>query len=253
PEPLGASRPIERPPTASPSPDARRTLIPEAPLSLVDYQDRIQSLMQRGALHEALELGNQCATRLPREGECELMLGMLYARLNDNRTSVAHYQRFLEYAPSTHPSRPTVVRILDEANAPSSASGRQVKPETFADMMEAGNTAVRAEKFPEAVAAYRNALAMKPDSLGTKLELGLALLKLQPGTPADHKEAVKLLENVTWKKSGIRRAWMGLEVAYTLTGNKAKAERAHERAMLMSPRNATNPARAQEMIKKLTP
>ncbi|RKG71553.1 serine/threonine protein kinase [Corallococcus exercitus] len=261
----GASRPIEPPPAAIASrPDDARpppavavpisppaTPLPEAALSLTDYQDRIQERMQQGGLQEAVDLAHQCETRFPREGECQLLLGVLYARLNDSRSSVTHYQRFLEYAPGTHPSRSKVVQILDDAQALSSASGRIVKPETFADMMETGRTAFRDEKFPEAAAAYRNALAMKPGSLDTKLELGLTLIQLKPGTPADRKQAVKLLEDVTRNNPSTRRAWLGLETAYTLTGNKAKAKRAHDRYMLMSPRNMANPARARELIKNL--
>ncbi|MFP2897352.1 protein kinase domain-containing protein [Corallococcus sp. 4LFB] len=265
PEHPGASRPIERPPTAVASrPDEARqppavaapaaplaAPPPEAALSLADYQDRIQERMQQGGLQEAVDLAHQCETRFPRDGECQLLLGALYARLNDSRSSVTHYQRFLEYAPGTHPSRSKVVRILDDAHALSSASGRVVKPETFADMMDAGRTAFRDEKFPEAAAAYRNALAMKPGSLDTKLELGLTLIKLKPGTPADRKQAVKLLEDVTRSLPTSRKAWLGLETAYTLTGNKAKARRAHDRYMRMSPRNMSNPARAREMLKNL--
>ncbi|NOK12972.1 serine/threonine-protein kinase [Corallococcus exercitus] len=263
PEHPGASRPIERPPTAVASrPDEARQppavaapipqpAPPEAALSLADYQDRIQERMQQGGLQEAVDLAHQCETRFPRDGECQLLLGALYARLNDSRSSVTHYQRFLEYAPGTHPSRAKVVRILDDAQALSSASGRIVKPETFADMMETGRRAFRDEKFPEAASAYRNALAMKPGSLDTKLELGLTLVQLKPGTPADHKQAVKLLEDVTRKNPSIRRAWLGLETAYTLTGNKAKAQRARERYRIMSPRNMSNPAGARELLKHL--
>ncbi|RKH02397.1 serine/threonine-protein kinase [Corallococcus carmarthensis] len=272
PEPLGAPRPIERPPTAvqslsddarsptaiaAPSPQATGNApltvepLPASALSLADYQDRIHARVQRGELREAVDLAHQCSTRFPQEGECHLLLGMLYARLNDSRTSVTHYQRFLEYAPATHPSRAKVVQILDDANALSSASGRVAKPETFADMMDVGRTAFRDEKFPEAAATFRNALAMKPGSLDAKLELGLTLIQLMPGTPADHKQAVKLLEDVTHRQSNIRRAWLGLETAYTLTGNKAKARRAHDRYLLMSPRNMANPAKAREMLKNL--
>ncbi|WP_223643227.1 serine/threonine-protein kinase [Corallococcus sp. EGB] len=267
PEHPGTVRPIERPATAVPSSDTARSptrAAPEAvhppltvePLpvadgSLTDYQDRVQAQVQQGDLSKAVDLAHQCATRFPQEGECELLLGMVYARLNDSRSSVTHYQRFLEFAPSTHPSRAKVVRILDDASALSSASGRVVKPETFADMMDAGRTAFRDEKFPEAAAAYRNALAMKPGSFDVKLELGLTLIKLKPGTPSDHKQAVKLLEDVTRNNPSLRRAWLGLETAYTLTGNKAKARKAHDRYMVMSPRNMANPARAREMLKNL--
>ncbi|RKG56599.1 serine/threonine protein kinase [Corallococcus sp. AB011P] len=272
PEHPGATRPIERPaaavqslsdtappPTlaATPVPQATGSApltvepLPEAPLSLADYQDRVQARVQQGGLQDALDLAHQCETRFPREGECQLLLGMLYSRINDSRSSVTHYQRFLEYAPDTHPSRAKVVRILDDAKALSSASGRIVKPETFADMMETGRAAFRDEKYPEAAAAYRNALAMKPDSFDTKLDLGLTLIKLKPGTAKDHKQAVKLLEDVTRNNPSLRRAWLGLETAYTLTGNKAKAKKAHDRYMLMSPRNMANPAKARERIKNL--
>ncbi|WP_404364775.1 protein kinase [Corallococcus coralloides] len=268
PEHPGAPRPIERPPSAAqplrpstlataPAPEATGNApltvepLPEAPLSLADYQGRVQARVQQGALQDAVELAHQCATRFPREAECQLLLGMLYTRLNDSLTSVTHYQRFLEYAPATHPSRAKVVNILDDAKALSSASGLIVKPETFADMMETGRAAFRDEKYPEAAATYRNALARKPDSLDAKLELGLTLVKLKPGTRSDHKQAVKLLEDVTRDNPGLRRAWLGLETAYTLTGNKTKARRAHDRYMLMSPSNRANPAKARERIKSL--
>lgn len=92
---------------------------------------------------------------------------------------------------------------------------------------------------------------MKPGSFDVKLELGLTLIKLKPGTRADHQQAVKLLEDVTRNNPSLRRAWLGLETAYTLTGNKAKARRAHDRYMLMSPRFMSNPARARELLKNL--
>ncbi|NNB91467.1 serine/threonine-protein kinase [Corallococcus exiguus] len=267
PEPLGAASPIERPsstvqtlpndarPSAVPQTIGSAPLtvapLPEAPLSLANYQDRVQARVQQGSIQDAVDLAHQCAKQFSQEAECQLLLGMLYTRLNDSRTSITHYQRFLEYAPDTHPSRAKVVRILDDAKALSSSSGRIVKPETFADMMETGRTAFRDEKYPEAAATYRNALAMKPGSIEVKLELGLTLIKLKPGTSKDHREAVKLLEAVTWKDPGIRRAWLGLETAYTLVGNKAKAKKAHDRYLLMSPRNMANPAKARERIKNI--
>ncbi|RKH12436.1 hypothetical protein D7V97_08325 [Corallococcus sp. CA053C] len=57
------------------------------------------------------------------------------------------------------------------------------------------------------------------------------------------------MEEVTRKKSSLRRAWLGLENAYTLVGNKAKAQKAHDRYMIMSPGGIKDPKRTQRLLK----
>ncbi|NBD08090.1 serine/threonine-protein kinase [Corallococcus silvisoli] len=230
------------------SPPVEAASQPSEP-SLDELRSRIQELTVQGDLPAALTLAHQCGTRFPREAECQLLLGALYARANDTRTSVNHYQRFLEFAPATHPSRKKVVKILDEADALSSATGRIAQPETFADMMEAGRTAFSNERYPEAATAYRNALAMRPGSADTKLELGLTLIKLQKATPSERKQAVRLLEDVTRQNPSNRRAWVGLETAYTLIGEPAKAKRANDRAQLFIRRNYSSPQKARELLR----
>jgi eukaryotic-like serine/threonine-protein kinase len=221
-----------------------------AELSLEELQRHTQELLQKGELRSALKLAHQCDSRFPQDPDCQLQLAMLYTRLNDNRASIAHYQRFMDRAPATHPNRETVVKILDDANALSSASVRIARPETFADMMEVGRTAYRDEKYAEAATVLQNALTLKPRAIEARLELGLTLIKLKPGTPANYRQAVRHLEAVVDKDDGIRRAWQGLWEAHTLLGNKSRAKQAHERYMRMSPFKALEGnKRAQQLLK----
>ncbi|RKH72351.1 FHA domain-containing protein, partial [Corallococcus sp. AB032C] len=63
---------------------------------------------QRGALL----LAEDCARIAPKVPECHLMLGVLYAKLNDRAKSEKHYEKFLTLCPPDHPRRARVVDIL---------------------------------------------------------------------------------------------------------------------------------------------
>ncbi|RKH08482.1 serine/threonine protein kinase [Corallococcus sp. CA053C] len=121
PSPVPTSPPVTaKPVDAPPTPitvkglvDSRRT----TPENVVKIQLEVQSLVKAKDLGSALELANGCATALPTEPECQLMLGVIKAKLKRPSESEQHYRNFLTLTPEGYPRRDRVIQLLSYARA----------------------------------------------------------------------------------------------------------------------------------------
>ena len=91
------------------------------------------------------------------------------------------------------------------------------------------------KKYPEAVACYRKALALAPDSLSAKCQLAWVLATSPDDTIRDGREALRLAQAVIGDTGGF--SWKGLDVlgaAHAEMGNFADAVRVTEKAVGMA-------------------
>ncbi|RKH77451.1 serine/threonine protein kinase [Corallococcus sp. AB045] len=86
------------------------------PADINEVRSIVDRLNKEGRIHEALAVAQACADRDPKVPECHLMLGVLYAKLNDRERSDKAYERFLTLAPPDHRLRARVVDILSRSS-----------------------------------------------------------------------------------------------------------------------------------------
>ncbi|GMU09912.1 FHA domain-containing protein [Corallococcus caeni] len=79
---------------------------------IVQIQKEVNRLNKESDTRGALEIAKDCALLAPKLPECHLMLGVLYAKLDDRAKSEQHYEKFLTLCPPDHPRRARVVEIL---------------------------------------------------------------------------------------------------------------------------------------------
>ncbi|RKH48615.1 hypothetical protein D7V93_32985 [Corallococcus llansteffanensis] len=77
-----------------------------------DFKSLVNQKSWEGDLKGALKTANTCAEQYPSNPECQLMLGVVNAKLGRVGESRAHYEKFLELAPERHIHRSRVVQIL---------------------------------------------------------------------------------------------------------------------------------------------
>ncbi|WP_245772194.1 FHA domain-containing protein [Myxococcus fulvus] len=71
-----------------------------------------RELIKQQKYQDALVNAEKCAVIDPRSPDCELLLGITFARLNRSAEGASHYRKFLELAPQNHPSRNGVLELL---------------------------------------------------------------------------------------------------------------------------------------------
>src|SRR5207248_3683594 len=119
--PVAAVRPVApqtpaaaplSPRTATGAPRVRSAPAPSAALSPL-FAAAKESIENRhyGEAHKVLR---QCVEAEPRNADCHLLLGQLFALEHDYRGEAAEYRAFLSLAPPAHPDRWWVTDILAE-------------------------------------------------------------------------------------------------------------------------------------------
>ncbi|MBN8469109.1 protein kinase [Corallococcus exiguus] len=84
------------------------------PTDINEVLNVVNRLNKEGQVREALEVAQACADRDPKIPECHLMLGVLYAKLNEPKKSEQHYGKFLTLTPAGYPKRDRVIEILSK-------------------------------------------------------------------------------------------------------------------------------------------
>ncbi|MCP3060648.1 protein kinase [Myxococcus sp. K38C18041901] len=144
--------------------------------------------------------------------------------------------------PLAHQKLARAPRVTTEPMPASSESA-------FAALMKAGRLADEGSDLTEAIAAYRKALALRPDSLEAKAELGRLLVNSFESLPA-LREGAMLLQEVVRANDRNARAWLSLGMANFSLGHKVASEEALKRYLVLEPTGgAANVARA--MLKDL--
>ncbi|CAM4526825.1 serine/threonine-protein kinase [Corallococcus exiguus] len=85
------------------------------PTNINEVRSLVDRLNKEGRVREALEVAQACADRDPKVPECHLMLGVLYAKLNEPKKSEQHYGTFLTLTPAGYPRRDRVIEILSKS------------------------------------------------------------------------------------------------------------------------------------------
>ncbi|MFY1831195.1 protein kinase domain-containing protein [Myxococcus fulvus] len=166
----------------------------------------------------------------------------------EERASSTAEERAPPAVTTKKPATPTApqkhARVARGASEPKASSSEL----TFAALMKAGRLAEGSD-LTEAIAIYRKALALRPDSLEAKEELGRLLVNSFESLPALREGAI-LLQEVVRANDRNARAWLSLGMAYFSLGHKAASEEALKRYLVLEPTGgAANVARA--MLKDL--
>ncbi|RKI54168.1 FHA domain-containing protein [Corallococcus sp. AB049A] len=120
-------------PNAKPTSDFMRNMKPaDVSKNIEVIQGKVLGLIKAKEPNSALELAKDCALLAPKVPECHLMLGVVYAKVNDFKMSEQHYETFLTLTPEGYPKRDLVIRALSQMpgatprqaqNPPASKSG----------------------------------------------------------------------------------------------------------------------------------
>ncbi len=101
----------------------------------------------------------------------------------------------------------------------------------FAKHIEQAKRAIQAERYKPALAEYRKALALKPDSAEAQAGVGISLVMNSTG----FREAIRLLEKAVKIDEQNARAWLALGMAHQAVGNNDKAWDPYKRFLLLEP------------------
>ncbi|NRD50696.1 serine/threonine protein kinase [Corallococcus exiguus] len=96
----------------SPSQVSRPTSPSTFSKNINEIQITVNDLNKQGRIHDALEVAQACVNGDPKIPECHLMLGVLYAKLNERKKSEQHYETFVTLTPDGYPKRDRVIEIL---------------------------------------------------------------------------------------------------------------------------------------------
>jgi len=123
--------------------------------------------------------------------------------------------------------------LLGFASVCAAQTATQNRPSAFSDALAAGSQALQHGDLPQAVASFRNAVALEPSSAGAHFNLGLALE--QQGA---HPDAVKELEAARKLQPALRGVNLFLGIAEFRLNLTAKAEDDLKRAVKADPKDA---------------
>jgi CheY-like chemotaxis protein/Flp pilus assembly protein TadD len=152
-------------------------------------------------------------------------------------------------APSEPPATATAAAVEPvkaepvKAEAPTPAPAEQAKAEPtpapaatveaqMADLVKEARKALANERYQSAARAYRQVLALNPDSAEARVGLGISLVR---GESGEFREATRLLEDVTRDQPRNANAWLFLGVAREQTQQKKKAAEAYQRYLSLEP------------------
>ncbi|RKH12053.1 FHA domain-containing protein [Corallococcus sp. CA053C] len=122
-----ATNPAQKPSTAPTSDFMRGKTAADVERDITDVQTEVQRLSKAKDIPGALEVAKDCALIAPRLPECHLMLGVLYAKSNNQALSLKHYAQFVTLAPPGHAKRARVIEILSN-NSPKGDGSAAVPP-----------------------------------------------------------------------------------------------------------------------------
>ncbi|MBX5483575.1 MAG: response regulator [Myxococcaceae bacterium] len=105
----------------------------------------------------------------------------------------------------------------------------------YLKLIQQAQLAIQKERFRTAIAQYRKALALKPDSAEAKAGLGIALVSSDPGT-AGYREAVTLLQDAVKVDEKNARAWLSLGIAYQVLGRDSAAIAPYRQYLALEPK-----------------
>ncbi|WP_044900765.1 FHA domain-containing protein [Myxococcus stipitatus] len=99
--------------------------VAKTPAEILDEQTaelvkKSQALVKAGKYRDALNIAEQCAKKDTSNPDCQLLMGITKARLNEIDEGAKHYRKFLELAPANHPYRKGVeaqLQTYDESKA----------------------------------------------------------------------------------------------------------------------------------------
>ncbi|WP_342375576.1 FHA domain-containing protein [Myxococcus stipitatus] len=99
--------------------------VAKSPAEILDEQTaelvkKSQALVKAGKYRDALNIAEQCAKKDTSNPDCQLLMGITKARLNEIDEGAKHYRKFLELAPANHPYRKGVeaqLQTYDESKA----------------------------------------------------------------------------------------------------------------------------------------
>ncbi|MHB8877404.1 MAG: response regulator [Myxococcaceae bacterium] len=101
----------------------------------------------------------------------------------------------------------------------------------YARLVKQAKGAIQGERFKTAVATYRRALALKPDSPECKAGLGISLVMSDMG----YREAVNLLVVAVKADDKNAQAWLALGMAYQNTGRDGLAWGPYKKYLFLAP------------------
>jgi tetratricopeptide (TPR) repeat protein len=130
--------------------------------------------------------------------------------------------------------------IAPAPEAPELRPPPAIDPERdYRSVLKQGATALRYRRFKTALAEYRKALAIRPDSVEAKAGLGIALVNSNAGA-AGYQEAVDLLEQAVSMQKSNAKAWLALGMAFQFTAQEKKAAEAYKEYLYLEPAGASS-------------
>jgi tetratricopeptide (TPR) repeat protein len=142
------------------------------------------ALRQQGRFEEALEAYQQALRLGGDSAETHFGLASTYRLLSRHAEAARHYRRTLDLRPGTVEAQSGLAAALaadgrpDEALEAGGEALRTLGRAPAATAFELATTFLRLGRFDEAIAAYRQALALRPDDPDTLNNLGTALWEL---------------------------------------------------------------------------
>jgi Flp pilus assembly protein TadD len=211
--------------------DAARALDPGLPEVDVALGD---TLRLTGRLHEAIEAYRRALAARPGDVEALLGLGRAASSAGDAATAEAAFQRAIELQPSFRVFNQLGSHYYDEGRyqqaADSFRRASQTTPDSSWALSNLGGAETMLCHFPQAIEAFRAALAIDARDATAASNLGMTLL--WTGRPAD---AVAALERAAELMPQDYRIWGNLGDAYAVTpGAAGKSTRAYERAIAVA-------------------
>jgi len=112
-----------------------------------------------------------------------------------------------------------------------------------------GQRAIDRERFRAAVAEFRKALKIRPDSSEAKVGLGIALVRSDPAA-AGYAEAMKLLEDALQAEGSNAQAWLALGMAYQFSRRDDRAVIAYKKFLELDPKGSSS-SEVRTMLQQL--
>ncbi len=149
----------------------------------------------------------------------------------------------------TEPVKTEPVKVEEPVKTePAAAETADVEAE-YAKTIKFAKLATQNERYKSAVASYRKALTLKPDSQEAKTGLGISLVSSDPNQ-AGYREAVKLLQDSVKVDERNGRAWLSLGMALQFTNQNRPAVAAYKKYLFLEP-SGENAGDVRLMLKEL--
>jgi tetratricopeptide (TPR) repeat protein len=181
----------------------------------------------------AVQAYRQAVQLQPGNPNYHAFLGEALAASGDQNGAVAEYQAALAIQPNNFIASQGLSRLGTRANRGQAQQNRSLSPAQQADRWRTqGRDHFRARRFPQAAAAYEQAVRLQPDHAGSHSGLGAARLQMgdTAGAVSAYQNAVRLNPN----HSGY---WSALARAQARSGDRQGAIASLQRAIQIDPDN----------------